>query len=52
MGLDLVLLTCGASLDIVRDLLVHFRPLIEFLDFPKCFIPSGVSGGGMIMEFL
>ena len=51
MGLDLILLAGGASLDVVRDPLVHLWPLIEFLDFPKRFIPSRVSGGGVIVEF-
>ena len=52
MGLDLVLLAGSASLDVVHDPLIHFWPLIEFLDFPECFISSGVSSGGVIVEFL
>ena len=52
MSLDFVLLASGTSLDVVRDPLVHFWPLIEFPDFSKCFIPSEVSGGGVIVEFL
>ena len=52
MGLDLILLAGGASLDVVRDPLVHSGPLIEFLDFPDCFISSGMSSSGVIVEFL
>ena len=52
MGLDFVLLACGASLDVVCDLLVHPGPLIEFFDFPKCFISSRMSSGRVVMEFL
>jgi hypothetical protein len=52
MGLDLVLLAGGASLDVVRNPLVHLWPLVEFSDFLECFISSGVSGSGVIVEFL
>ena len=51
MGLDFVLLTGGASFDVVHDPLVHLWPLVEFLDFPDCFIPSGVSSSEVIVGF-
>jgi hypothetical protein len=52
MGLDLVLLAGGAPFDVVRNPLIHLWPLVEFPDFSECFISSGVSGGGVVVEFL
>ena len=51
MGLNLVLLAGGTTLYIVGDPLVYFGPLIEFLDFSNCFIPSGMSGSRVIVGF-
>ena len=51
MGLDLVLLAGGATLDVVCDPLVHFGPLIEFFDFSDSFISSGMSSSGVVMGF-
>ena len=52
MGLDLILLAGGTALDVVCNPLIHLWPLIEFPNFSECFIPSGVSGGRVIVEFL
>ena len=52
MGLDFILLAGSASLDVVHNPLVHLQPLVQFLDFPKCFISSRMPGSGMIMELL
>ena len=51
MGLDFVLLTGGASFDVIRYPLVHFWPLIEFFDLSDHFILSRVSGDGVIVVF-
>ena len=51
MGLDLVLLASGTSLDVIHNPSIHLWPLIEFFDFSNCFILSRVSGGGMVMSF-
>ena len=51
MGLNFILLAGGAPLDVVCDPLIHFWPLIEFLDFSDCFISSRVSSCRVIMGF-
>ena len=43
MGKDFVLLTGCASLDIVRDPLVHTVPSDKLFSFPDGFIPSRVA---------
>ena len=49
MGKDFVLLTYGASFDVVCDPFLHSQPVVEFLGFSECFVSAGVSGGHVIM---
>ena len=51
MSLDLILLTSGTPLDIVRNPLVHLWPLVESSDFSDCFISSRVFDSRVIMDF-
>ncbi len=49
MGDSLVLLTGGASLDVVRHPLLHSRPLNMFTRLSKGLIPSRVASRGMVI---
>ena len=50
MGKDFVLLACGASLDIVRNPVVHSYPLCVSFGFTDGFVPAGVSCRGVVMD--
>ena len=50
MGEDLVLLTCGASLDVVCDPVVHPYPFCMSFGFANGFVSAGVSRCGVIVD--
>src|SRR6266436_10405192 len=50
VGHDFVLLTGCAAFYVVCDPLPHPRPWQDFRSFSNCFISSGMSCGGVIMD--
>src|SRR6266436_9317412 len=50
MSYDFILLACCASLHIVCYPLSHPRPWQDFCCFPNCFISSGVSCCGVVVD--